>query len=594
MCLEERFVRSLARRVARFRWQEVGGDVLKILYESVITAQTRKRLGEYYTPDWLAERIVSTTIDRPLEQRVLDPACGSGTFLFHSARRYLRAAEASGQSLGEALSGLTSHVLGLDLHPVAVTLARVTYLLAIGSDRLRHRERGPIQIPIYLGDAVQWRREAESLFSGGDLVIETDEQKQLFESELRFPERLLEDAGRFNQIIESMTKLASNRKAGAPVPKLTGFNQKFAISRDDQPTLAETFKTLCDLHDSSRDHIWSYYVRNLARPWWLALPSNRVDVLVGNPPWLAFRYMSETMQSTFREYSEERGLWHGAKVATHQDLSGLFLVRAVERYLRIGGKFAFVMPNAAVDRGQFAGLRTGRYKRAESADSVMVGFEPAWDLRRIRPHFFPRGAAVLFGARGGKPKPLPTEISIWSGRVPDQNANWESVKGTLMQTSGSTYPSNDAPTSPWSDRFRQGATIVPRLLFFVTRKESGPLGMPAGKVAVESLKRANDKKPWSTLPVVQGVVETEFVRPVLVGESILPFRIAETFEAVIPRDRNGLMDGQCDRLDAYDGLASWWRKVEPIWEKHRSSKRLTLLDQLNYQGKFEHQFPQNA
>ena len=262
MCLEERFVRSLARRVARFRWQEVGGDVLKILYESVITAQTRKRLGEYYTPDWLAERIVSTTIDRPLEQRVLDPACGSGTFLFHSARRYLRAAEASGQSLGEALSGLTSHVLGLDLHPVAVTLARVTYLLAIGSDRLRHRERGPIQIPIYLGDAVQWRREAESLFSGGDLVIETDEQKQLFESELRFPERLLEDAGRFNQIIESMTKLASNRKAGAPVPKLTGFNQKFAISRDDQPTLAETFKTLCDLHDSGRDHIWSYYVRN--------------------------------------------------------------------------------------------------------------------------------------------------------------------------------------------------------------------------------------------------------------------------------------------------------------------------------------------
>ena len=403
MCLEERFVRSLARRVARFRWQEVGGDVLKILYESVITAQTRKRLGEYYTPDWLAERIVSTTIDRPLEHRVLDPACGSGTFLFHSARRYLRAAEASGQSLGEALSGLTSHVLGLDLHPVAVTLARVTYLLAIGSDRLRHRERGPIQIPIYLGDAVQWRREAESLFSGGDLVIETDEQKQLFESELRFPERLLEDAGRFNQIIESMTKLASNRKAGAPVPKLTGFNQKFAISRDDQPTLAETFKTLCDLHDSGRDHIWSYYVRNLARPWWLALPSNRVDVLVGNPPWLAFRYMSETMQSTFREYSEERGLWHGAKVATHQDLSGLFLVRAVERYLRIGGKFAFVMPNAAVDRGQFAGLRTGRYKRAESADSVMVGFEPAWDLRRIRPHFFPRGAAVLFGARGGKP-----------------------------------------------------------------------------------------------------------------------------------------------------------------------------------------------
>ena len=183
----EPFVRSLARRVARFRWQEVGGDVLKVLYESVITATTRKRLGEYYTPDWLAERIVSTTVDLPLKQRVLDPACGSGTFLFHAARRYLSAAEEAGNSLGESLTGLTQHVLGLDLHPVAVTLARVTYLLAIGSERLRDPERGSIQVPVYIGDAVQWRREANDLFSGGQLVIETDYGKQLFESELRFP-----------------------------------------------------------------------------------------------------------------------------------------------------------------------------------------------------------------------------------------------------------------------------------------------------------------------------------------------------------------------------------------------------------------------
>ena len=126
-----------------------------------------------------------------------------------------------------------------------------------------------------------------------------------------------------------MTKLAGNRKPGATIPKLTGISQKYAISPPAQEILAETFKTLCELHDAGRDHIWSYYVRNLARPWWLALPANRVDVLIGNPPWLAYRYMTEAMQVTFRDYSEERGLWHGAKVATHQDLSGLFLVRAV-------------------------------------------------------------------------------------------------------------------------------------------------------------------------------------------------------------------------------------------------------------------------
>ena len=115
--------------------------------------------------------------------------------------------------------------------------------------------------------------------------------------------------------------------------------------------------------------------------------------------------------------------------------------------------------------------------------------------------------------------------------------------------------------------------------------------MPAGKAGVRSLQRANDKKPWKDLPALEGVVETEFIRPVLLGESVIPFRIAETFEAVIPRDREGLMDGQSDRLDAYEGLASWWRRAEAIWEKHRSSDRLTLIERLDYQHGLEQQFP---
>jgi type I restriction-modification system DNA methylase subunit len=51
---------------------------MKVLYESVIAAATRHSLGEYYTPDWLAGEIVDAVITDPLQQRVLDPACGSG------------------------------------------------------------------------------------------------------------------------------------------------------------------------------------------------------------------------------------------------------------------------------------------------------------------------------------------------------------------------------------------------------------------------------------------------------------------------------------------------------------------------------------
>ena len=217
-----------------------------------------------------------------------------------------------------------------------------------------------------------------------------------------------------------MTKLAGSRKPGSAVPKLSGLYQRYAVSPAAQKTLDATFRTLCDLHDEGRDHIWSYYVRNLARPWWLALPQNRVDVLVGNPPWLAFRFMTEAMQEAFREYSDERGLWHGAKVATHQDLSGLFLVRAVERYLRIGGRFAFVMPNAAVDRGQFKGLRTGQLQATR-----LRGIP--WPSRSIPP-----GTSAGFGrtsspaarpccsARGRTSRSRSRRRS-WSGRVGCRN-----------------------------------------------------------------------------------------------------------------------------------------------------------------------------
>lgn len=44
-------------------------DVLKVLFESAIPAQTCKN----YTPDWLAHGVVATTVTDPLRERVLDP-----------------------------------------------------------------------------------------------------------------------------------------------------------------------------------------------------------------------------------------------------------------------------------------------------------------------------------------------------------------------------------------------------------------------------------------------------------------------------------------------------------------------------------------
>jgi len=200
----ETFIRTLAKRLMRFVWSDVNQDILKILYENFIGQETRKRLGEYYTPDWLAEVMVADMVIDPLNTRLLDPACGSGTFLFHAVRKYIGAAEKQAVTIDKILVDVTRHVVGMDLHPVAVTLARVTYLLAIGHDKLTDPNRGNIQIPVYLGDSIQWRQQKVDLWSAGNLVIHTDDQKTLFAGDLSFPDAILDDAAQFDQLVNEL------------------------------------------------------------------------------------------------------------------------------------------------------------------------------------------------------------------------------------------------------------------------------------------------------------------------------------------------------------------------------------------------------
>ncbi|MGH3830959.1 MAG: N-6 DNA methylase [Pseudonocardiaceae bacterium] len=145
----ERFIKDLARRLTRFAWGEVQYDVMKVLYESIIPQVIRHRLGEYYTPDWLAEEIVAECVNDPLSERVLDASCGSGTFLFHAVRRYVSAAESVGRPGSEIVREIGEHVIGFDVHPVAVTLARVTYSIYLRSAWIGYRRvtgrRSPYQ-----------------------------------------------------------------------------------------------------------------------------------------------------------------------------------------------------------------------------------------------------------------------------------------------------------------------------------------------------------------------------------------------------------------------------------------------------------------
>jgi hypothetical protein len=591
----DRIVADMARRLSVFSWSGVDHDVLKALYQSVIAPETRHRLGEYYTPDWLARRMVDEVVTNPLINRVLDPACGSGTFLFHAIRKYFEASEVEGLSVESAVEGVVEHVFGMDLHPVAVVLAQVTYLLAIGTKRITQASV-PLSIPVYLGDSMRWEIAEETfLASSGEIVVPTGSGQTLFASEeLRFPASVVSDPARFDRLVDELASRAANRQRGERPLPIAGVLLNFAVPESDRPILEATYQHLCNLHDQERNHIWGFFVRNQSRPTWFASPDNRVDSLIGNPPWLSYRYMPEEMKLRFREFATERHLWSGGRVATQQDLSAFFVARSIELYLRIGGHFGFVMPLAALSRKAYEGFRKGDYSSVST--QCVVAFDTPWDLEAVDPDPFPVPSSVVLGQRIAPilhtdQSPLPTERVIVAGHL-DANAGTGAGEGLtwkLLEPDEGATKYTEA-NSPYSKRFRQGATLVPRFMILVEEESPGPL-QPKTYRSVRSRRGRLDKRPWNTLPDLTGVVEEIFLRNVYLGEHCLPFRTLDPFKAVIPYDGKEIMSGSDDRIDRFPGLAAWWRTAEQVWIANRSSDRLTLNERINYHAELTSQFP---
>ena len=68
--------------------------------------------------------------------------------------------------------------------------------------------------------------------------------------------------------------------------------REIAVPAEDRRVLRETYKVMRRLQNEGRNHIWGYVARNLARPVWLSGEGQKADVVIGNPPWLAYRHMN--------------------------------------------------------------------------------------------------------------------------------------------------------------------------------------------------------------------------------------------------------------------------------------------------------------
>jgi N-6 DNA Methylase len=579
-------VNRISAQIGRFRLAEIEVDVLKAIYESLIDPRQRHYLGEYYTPDWLAEWMCQRNFSEPLKTRLLDPSCGSGTFLFHAVRHFLAAAEAEGLPAQEALERCTDHVFGLDVHPVAVLFARVTYLLAIGSRRLKERSSS-ISVPIYLGDALQW--DVRPMMDEEEIEIGVPG-----EAPLRFPGSVAADPILLDAVLRSMRQLADQSASTRSFE--AWLNANTGLGEFDRRILIESYEHMRSLHEAGRNHIWTYIVRNLTRPLWLSLREGRPDVLMGNPPWLRFNAMSSELQDRFRRESKLRGLWAGGKLATHQDLSAYFFARAAERYLKVNGKIAFVMPLATLTRGQYEGFRTGRFADQRGNLHAVVKFEEIWTFDSSVKPLFEVPSCVIIAHKTAVSGSRPTHVSAYSGHLPRRDASAVEARRALACSREPWPASVDTKGgSHYRKLFRQGAMIVPRRLTIVEVEQGGMLGADRNAPLVESRVNAQDKRPWNTVRPLRGQIERKFLKQVLLGQSIAPYRVLDPLTAVIPWDtqESRLLDSHRALELGYAHLARWLGQSERLWARHTTSD-MSFLESLDYYGKLSSQFPLQA
>jgi len=577
-------VGKIMAHVRRFRLREVESDVLKILYEALIDASERHGLGEYYTPDWLAAKVVRNAVTAPLEQRVLDPACGSGTFVFHAVRRFLVEAEDAGLDPRTRAAEACRYVAGVDIHPVAVIIARVTFLLALAP--ALDQRAGGFSIPVYLGDSMQLSIKQDMIEK--ELVIQVPPPRagEGNREQLSFPEIFCRDPGLFDKAIEVMRtgSLASRSRdqVEAQIERETRQHYQREINEEEDQAirdLGSTYETFHRLRIEGRDTIWSYVARNLSRPLALASNGGWANVLVGNPPWVAYRHMSADLQKRFKELARGEKIYVG-EIPSHNDLCALFVARASHLYLRPSGRLAFVLPLAALTRAQFAKFRTGRYA------SYNVAWDEAWTMDDSVVPLFPVPSCVLFGRKRAIASHTPATVKAFSGALPLRDASEAVADQRLFVSDGVPAPQTAQRTggSVYRDAFRQGAILIPRMLVLVERKAMGRLGANPQAPVVQSRRSSQEKKPWRELPSVEGTVDVEFLKPVLLGESILPYRLFQQFEGVVPLTERGHVLTSASANDSgFIALSGWLSQAEDTWIEHGKGNR-TFAEQLDYIG----------
>jgi hypothetical protein len=354
--------------VTQFDFLDLSGDLMGELYQHYFDRDTRKALGEFYTP----EEVIKFILDEcgytgQRGDRLLDPACGSGSFVAAALRRYLHAQR--GVEPKKILLDLTDglRIIGFDINPFAVLMAQLNYaalILQVYSEAINDdRDFRIVRLPVFRTDSLRIEEREEEGGKSANGTPNFKFQEKTLDISIYLP--IKGEKKNFHRVFVSVPRYQDARDGGL-VGNLEDYvaalARLFQAVRDHRFTLESLLRarfgdraeklyayllpakekleaTVAELKGKYDDGRFLKTIEDLVLA--VSLKHDlQYDFVVGNPPYVRIQKIPEHV----KEYWAGKYEW----TEHNYDLYVPFLERAVrspdrEGWLGKGGRLGFIL-----------------------------------------------------------------------------------------------------------------------------------------------------------------------------------------------------------------------------------------------------------
>ena len=329
-------------------------DVFKDLYMSIIPQSIRHSMGEYFTPEWLADGVITEAL-RTISNKewsAIDPCCGSGIFIIALIKKVvgdININELSENEKKELLQSILDRIHGIDINPLSVLSARVSYYIAIH----QFGDVEDIEIPIFLGDSAIV--PISKTIDGIDCYYYSINNNKYGALEVLLPKSFV-DKPDFGKAMSDLQALVKAESANVLYSKITeDFSEKQKGSETLMKSILQLSEDLVKLHKNKWDGIWIRITTNFM----MIARLHKHDLIVGNPPWVKWEHLPAAYTRKIKEFCDIRhifcndGMYGGAQL----NICALISNVSATNWLKANGVLAFLMPDSIMSQNSYEEFR---------------------------------------------------------------------------------------------------------------------------------------------------------------------------------------------------------------------------------------------